>query len=80
LQRPTATEFMKVLSQLEGRTIKWLPINVVDLVGKVRFDWSRAHEYNLVAKHESLWRKVVRLDLQGRKLTILQNDKRHKTT
>ncbi|CEL54065.1 Dual specificity protein kinase pyk3 OS=Dictyostelium discoideum GN=pyk3 PE=1 SV=1 [Rhizoctonia solani AG-1 IB] len=66
LQRPTATEFMKVLSQLEGRTIKWLPINVVDLVGKVRFDWSRAHEYNLVAKHESLWRKV--------------NDKRHKIT
>ncbi|CAE6439293.1 unnamed protein product [Rhizoctonia solani] len=58
LQRPSATEFMKVLTQLEGRTIKWLPTSVVDLAGKVRFDWSRVHEHNQIASHQLVWRTV----------------------
>ncbi|KAL5631809.1 hypothetical protein ACGC1H_000009 [Rhizoctonia solani] len=57
LQRPSAAEFMKLLTQLEGRTIEWLPINVVDLAGKVRFDSSERQDHKQIAKHQFLWRR-----------------------
>ncbi|EUC54705.1 tyrosine kinase catalytic domain protein [Rhizoctonia solani AG-3 Rhs1AP] len=58
LQRPSATEFMRLLAQLEGRTIKWLPTNVVDLTGKVRFDSSRRQSRNQLARYQSVWRMI----------------------
>ncbi|CEL54061.1 Serine/threonine-protein kinase mos OS=Asterina pectinifera GN=mos PE=1 SV=1 [Rhizoctonia solani AG-1 IB] len=57
LQRPSANDFMKLLVQLEGRKIDWLPINVVDLAGKVRFVSSARQDNNQVARHVSLWRR-----------------------
>ncbi|CAE6455524.1 unnamed protein product [Rhizoctonia solani] len=58
LQRPSATEFMKLLTQLEGRTIKWLPTNLVDLAGKVRFDSSQSQDRNQIARYHSVWRMI----------------------
>ncbi|KAF8748494.1 protein kinase [Rhizoctonia solani] len=57
LQRPSATDFMKILTQLEGRKIDWLPISVIDLAGKVRFDLSARQESKQVADHLSIWRR-----------------------
>ncbi|KDN37959.1 hypothetical protein RSAG8_09810, partial [Rhizoctonia solani AG-8 WAC10335] len=56
LQRPTATEFMKLLTQLEGRNmaLDWLPICVMDLAGKVRFDLSERQEHKQIANHLSV--------------------------
>ncbi|KDN42561.1 hypothetical protein RSAG8_06704, partial [Rhizoctonia solani AG-8 WAC10335] len=58
LQRPGATEFMKLLDQLEGRTIKWLPTSVMDLNGKVRFDSSQRQGRNQFARYQSVWRMI----------------------
>ncbi|ELU42964.1 Pkinase domain-containing protein [Rhizoctonia solani AG-1 IA] len=57
LQRPSATDFMKILTQLEGRKIDWLPISVIDLAGKVRFDSSARQDSKQVAHHLSIWRR-----------------------
>ncbi|CUA73542.1 Putative serine/threonine-protein kinase/receptor R826 [Rhizoctonia solani] len=59
LQRPTATEFMKLLTQLEGRNmaLDWLPVSVADLAGKVRFNISERREYKQIASHSSVWRR-----------------------
>ncbi|CAE6398467.1 unnamed protein product [Rhizoctonia solani] len=59
LQRPTATEFMKILTQLEGRNmaLDWLPIYIMDLAGKVRFDSSEPQEHKRIANHSSVWRR-----------------------
>ncbi|CAE6472475.1 unnamed protein product [Rhizoctonia solani] len=32
--RPSSKEFLRVLQKLEGRKLRWLPLNVVDLAGK----------------------------------------------
>ncbi|KAH7322345.1 kinase-like domain-containing protein [Rhizoctonia solani] len=60
LKRPTATEFMKALALLEGRTIKWLPTNVIDLAGKVRFgfDSSQPQDRNQAARYQFGWRMI----------------------
>ncbi|KAG8712865.1 hypothetical protein FRC11_013967 [Ceratobasidium sp. 423] len=57
LQRPSASEFVKLLTLLEGRKIEWLPISVVDLAGKVRFDSSARRDHKQIANHRSIWRK-----------------------
>ncbi|CAE6534680.1 unnamed protein product [Rhizoctonia solani] len=57
LQRPSATEFMKLLTRLEGRKIEWLPISTVDLAGKVRFDLSARQNHKQIANHQSIWRR-----------------------
>ncbi|CUA73543.1 proto-oncogene tyrosine-protein kinase ROS [Rhizoctonia solani] len=57
LQRPSAAEFMRFLIQLEGREIEWLPINVVDLAGKVRFDLSERQDHRQILKHQFIWRR-----------------------
>ncbi|KAF8702092.1 hypothetical protein RHS03_06453, partial [Rhizoctonia solani] len=48
---------MKILTQLEGRKIDWLPISVIDLAGKVRFDSSARQDSKQVADHLSIWRR-----------------------
>ncbi|CAE6391376.1 unnamed protein product [Rhizoctonia solani] len=48
---------MKLLTRLEGRAIEWLPINVVDLAGKVRFDSSKRQDHEQIAKHQFIWRR-----------------------
>ncbi|KAG8713511.1 hypothetical protein FRC11_011941 [Ceratobasidium sp. 423] len=58
LERPSATEFMRLLTKLEGRTIKWLPTNLADLTGKVRFDSSQHQEHNRIAIYQSVWRML----------------------
>ncbi|CAE6482558.1 unnamed protein product [Rhizoctonia solani] len=58
LQRPSATEFMRLLAQLEGRAIKWLPTSVVDLTGKVRFDSSQRQSRHQIARYQSVWRMI----------------------
>ncbi|CAE6428513.1 unnamed protein product [Rhizoctonia solani] len=58
LHRPSATEFMRLLKNLEGREVKWLPSNVVDLTNKVRFDSSQLQMDNQVASYQSLWRMM----------------------
>ncbi|CAE7212035.1 unnamed protein product [Rhizoctonia solani] len=59
LQRPTATEFMKLLTQLEGRNmdLDWLPVCVQDLAGKVRFDLSERQRHKQITNHHSVWRR-----------------------
>ncbi|KAH7322359.1 kinase-like domain-containing protein [Rhizoctonia solani] len=57
LQRPSATEFTRILERLEGRSIQWLPLNVTDLAGKVQFDLSKRQERNQIARHQSVWRR-----------------------
>ncbi|CAE6429492.1 unnamed protein product [Rhizoctonia solani] len=59
LQRPSATEFMRLLTQLEGRAIEWLPTNLVDLAGKVRFDSSQNRDRNKITNYESVWRMIT---------------------
>ncbi|CAE6520867.1 unnamed protein product [Rhizoctonia solani] len=58
LKRPSATEFMKGLTQLEGRIIKWLPTSVIDLAGKVHFNLPRPQDHNQVARYQFGWRMI----------------------
>ncbi|CAE6439316.1 unnamed protein product [Rhizoctonia solani] len=57
LQRPSATEFMKLLMRLEGRKIDWLPLTVTDLAGKVRFEASERQDGKQIASYMSVWRR-----------------------
>ncbi|KAJ1305686.1 hypothetical protein OPQ81_010424 [Rhizoctonia solani] len=58
LQRPSATKFSKLLIQLEGREIPWLPVNVVDLAGKLKVKSSLNHPQDAIAIRQSLWKKL----------------------
>ncbi|CAE7064204.1 unnamed protein product [Rhizoctonia solani] len=58
LQRPSAAEFMRFLTQLEGRTIKWLPTNVSDLTGKVKLDAPKRQGQDQVAEYQFVWKMI----------------------
>ncbi|CAE6439327.1 unnamed protein product [Rhizoctonia solani] len=55
LMRPSATEFLRFLVKLEGRTIPWLPVDVVDLTGKIRFNPSQRQQHQEVARYCFVW-------------------------
>ncbi|KAH7322357.1 kinase-like domain-containing protein [Rhizoctonia solani] len=62
LQRPSATAFLKLLTQLEERGIPWLPVDVVDLAGKLKSNSSRDHQqrYNPTVKRQFVWKRFSR--------------------
>ncbi|CAE6500714.1 unnamed protein product [Rhizoctonia solani] len=62
LQRPTATTFLKLLIQLEGREITWLPVDIVDLAGKLKSNSSRLQQHNPIARLQFVWKRFSRTD------------------
>ncbi|KAG8733950.1 hypothetical protein FRC11_014549, partial [Ceratobasidium sp. 423] len=55
LLRTSAKDFLELLKTLEGRKIPWLPITVVDLAGKVRFDSSQRQQNNRITTYSFVW-------------------------
>ncbi|KAL5631800.1 hypothetical protein ACGC1H_000007 [Rhizoctonia solani] len=60
LQRPNATAFLKLLFQLEGREIPWLPVDVIDLAGKLKFSSARDQQNNPTPKCRFVWKRFSR--------------------
>ncbi|CAE6454146.1 unnamed protein product [Rhizoctonia solani] len=57
LLRTSAGEFLKILKDLEGRKIPWLPLNVTDLTGKVKLPSGQRHSENQIATYASTWKR-----------------------
>ncbi|KAH7322353.1 kinase-like domain-containing protein [Rhizoctonia solani] len=68
LERPSATEFMKLLTQLEGRKmdLDWLPICFADFAGKVRFHLSERQKQKQITNHRFVWRKFNNAEAEVR--------------
>ncbi|KAJ1300910.1 hypothetical protein OPQ81_003335 [Rhizoctonia solani] len=57
LSRTSAGKFLKILKDLESRKPSWLPLNVVDLTGKVKFHPEQRRPENQVATYMSTWKR-----------------------
>ncbi|CAE6459267.1 unnamed protein product [Rhizoctonia solani] len=65
LLRTSAKDFLNLLKSLDGRRLAWLPITVMDLAGKVRFDSSQRQQSNPVEEYSFVWKKF---DIKNLKL------------
>ncbi|CAE6429952.1 unnamed protein product [Rhizoctonia solani] len=57
LLRTSAGGFLKILKDLEGRQIPWLPLNVTDLTGKVKFRPMQRQSESPSETHISTWKR-----------------------
>ncbi|CAE6420901.1 unnamed protein product [Rhizoctonia solani] len=58
LLRPGSKEFLGVLQALEGRKLRWLPLNVVDLSGKVRsIGTGETEDGARMAQYTTVWKE-----------------------
>ncbi|KAH7337841.1 hypothetical protein B0J17DRAFT_438932 [Rhizoctonia solani] len=57
LLRTSAGGFLKILKDLEGRKIPWLPLNVTDLTGKVKFYSVQRKSESPITTHLSTWKR-----------------------
>lgn len=56
LLRPNAKDFLKVLKTLQGRKLRWLPVDVVDLAGKVKpIDTGYSRATAKIAQYVTVW-------------------------
>ncbi|CUA78014.1 MAP3K epsilon protein kinase 1 [Rhizoctonia solani] len=56
LLRPSSKEFLRMLQELEGRKLRWLPLTVVDLAGKVRsISTGEAEDTARIAQYTTVW-------------------------
>ncbi|CAE6391327.1 unnamed protein product [Rhizoctonia solani] len=60
LQRPNATTFLRLLFHLEGREIPWLPVDVNDLAGKLKYSSARHQQNNPTPKCRFVWKRFSR--------------------
>ncbi|CAE6531221.1 unnamed protein product [Rhizoctonia solani] len=58
LLRPSSKEFLRVLQKLEGRKLRWLPLSVADLAGKVRpVGTGEAEVRAKIAQYTTVWKE-----------------------
>ncbi|KEP47386.1 tyrosine kinase catalytic domain protein, partial [Rhizoctonia solani 123E] len=57
LLRTSAGGFLRILQDLEGRKISWLPLNVTDLTGKVKFHPRKSDPEHQIATYTSTWKR-----------------------